>query len=352
MSESACGGKPVWRKYLWMGCKFALAAVIIYYLISSHSEDFRRGLNNFNYYFLIPASIAYFSHMLICGWRWYELAKMIGTPISLGEAVAVTMQGYFWSLVIPGGAIGGDVARVSIVASRMPKGGKAEGVLSILMDRIVGMVALFALTIVLVLVSLPQLMNMEINGSPLSYSFKLLCVLGLLGLSLGGIAAMLVLFFHRQFSRIGVIARLMKWGDQRSHGMVTRSTAAFDLYAKNWKMLSFLTLISVFFVHLMTVVAVIFLIYGLGFRGFSVLAVITAVTVGNIVGLLPFSISGIGPRDAVILILLRAGRVSDEASAVVPIIYSCLIVAFNLVGALFFIFDTGAKRVAEAKRCP
>jgi len=333
-----------------MGCKFALAAVIVYYLISTHSEDFRRGLTNFNYYFLIPASIVYFSHMIICGWRWYALAKIIGTKISLGEAIAVTMQGYFWSLVIPGGAIGGDVARVSIVASRMPKGGKAEGVLSILMDRIVGMVALFALTIALVALSLPQLMNIEVGGNALSHSFKLLCVLGLLALCLGGIAAMLVLFFHRQFSKIGIVNRLMKWGDRRSHGMVTRGTAAFDLYAKSWKMLTFLTLVSVFFVHLMTVAAVMLLIYGLGFQGVSPMAVITAVTVGNIVGLLPFSISGIGPRDAVILILLRAGHVADEAAAVVPIIYSCLIVAFNLVGALFFIFDTGAKRAVEAPK--
>ncbi|MDD4818373.1 MAG: lysylphosphatidylglycerol synthase transmembrane domain-containing protein [Victivallaceae bacterium] len=342
----SAAGRPAFkfRKLLWLVLKFGLAGGIIWYLIASHAADFQTALHNFNYYFLIPAGIAYFSHMVVCGWRWYLLAKVIGVPLSLPEAVAVTMQGYFWSLAIPGGAIGGDFARVAIIAKRVPKGGKAEGVLSILMDRIVGMVALFVLTILLVAVSIPQLMNVSINGVELSFGLKIAGIIGLVGMCLAGIAAMLVLFFHNSLRRITICDRLFVWGDARSHGMISRMTAAIDLYAKDWKLLAFLTVVSVFLIHLMTVVAVAFLVCGVGDGRLPVLAVITAVTIGNIVGLLPLTVSGLGLRDATILILLKAGNMSDETAATVPIMYSCLILAFNIFAALFFVFDGGGKR--------
>ena len=342
----SAAGRPAFqfRKLLWMLLKFGLAGGIIWYLIAGHAADFHTALRNFNYYFLIPAGIAYFSHMVVCGWRWYLLAKVIGVPLGLWEAVAVTMQGYFWSLAIPGGAIGGDFARVAIIARRVPKGGKAEGVLSILMDRIVGMVALFVLTILLVAVSIPQLMNISIDGVELSAGLKIVGIIGLVALCFAGIAAMLVLFFHESLRRFAVCDRLFIWGDGRTNGMVSRMTAAIDLYAKDWKLLTFLTVVSIFFIHLMTVVSVAFLVCGVGDGHLPLLAVITAVTIGNIVGLLPLTVSGLGLRDAAILVLLKAGNMSGETAATVPIMYSCLILAFNIFAAVFFVFDGGGKK--------
>ena len=54
------------------------------------------------------------------------------------------MQGYFFSLVIPGGAIGGDVAKMGLLARRSQPGSRAEGVFTVVMDRVIGMIALFA----------------------------------------------------------------------------------------------------------------------------------------------------------------------------------------------------------------
>ncbi len=337
----------VLRKYGVMLIKILLAGGIVFWLIKSNYSNFKRGLEVFNYYWLIPAFGAYFSHMFFAGWRWYELAKILKIDLSMNEAVAVTFQSYFWSLVIPGGAIGGDVARVAIITRRQPPGSKAEGVLTILMDRIVGMVALFVLTLVLIAISIPQLMRVtNVGGIALNDHVKILIIIGLVLLCLSGIAAMLALFFHRQLCKIKLFDYLFKLGDRYSHGMVERLKSAIDLYAKSWRSLAWLTVVSVFTIHIMTVIAVLFMVYGLDINPIPKVAILTAVTIGNIVGLIPLTLSGIGLRDVVILALLQATNMSGNI-VIVPVMYTMLIVVANLCCSGFFIFGSTEKKSGE-----
>lgn len=89
--------------------------------------------------------------------------------------------------------------------------------------------------------------------------------------------------------------------------MVVRLTEATDTYARSWKELGVLTLISVFFVHLMTVAAFGCLTVGLGLE-IPVFTLVAAVTIGNIVGLIPIFPSGVGGRDVAIITILAARR--------------------------------------------
>ena len=125
--------------------KTGLAVAIIWWLISKHYDTFVDNLSNINYWWIIPAALAHVSHMFVCSWRWYKLALVLGIEITFTEAVALTMKGYFFSLVIPGGAIGGDVAKIGFLNKHTAEDAKAEGVFSILMDRMTGMAAMFSL---------------------------------------------------------------------------------------------------------------------------------------------------------------------------------------------------------------
>ena len=326
------------KRYLWMLFRVGLAGGIVWFLISRHLADFKLGLARFNYWWLIPAALAYYAHMLYCSVRWYRVAALINVKMSLAESFWVTMQSYFWTLVIPGGAIGGDVARLAIVSKRQPAGSKVEGVFTIIMDRIIGMVALFALTIVLVLLAWNQLINVSIEGVELSRGFKVLGIVGLLLMCLFGIAAMLALFCHRPLLRISLFARIFEWCNRRAHGTLDRLIAATDVYARNWKALIVLTFNSVFLVHLMTAVAMLFLICGLGVTPIDVLGVFTALTIGNIAGLIPFTVSGIGLRDITVLALLQATDMGGNLS-VIPILYTGLVIVTHLSCSLFFVTD-------------
>ncbi len=332
------------RKNVLFLLKIAFAAAIIWWLVSSNYGQFADTLKDFNYWFLLPAGVVYASHMFVCAWRWYALAKIIQVKLPFLEALSLTMQAYFCSLVIPGGAIGGDVARLAAVTMRAPHGAKAEGAFTILMDRIIGMVALFVLAILLVLMTLPVLMkvNIPIPGVETTDTVRIIGIIALLGLCLSGLISMLILFFHKQLRKITWIDSLMNWGDCKTHGMVFRLTDAIDRYRVAWKQLTVLTIVSVFFVHIATVVAVMFIILGVGVRNFSLLDVLTAVTIGNIAGLIPLSLSGIGLRDITICEILKASDFQDNA--VIPVLYTLMILFFNMLGGLFFVIDPGARR--------
>ena len=102
--------------------KFAVAAGIIWLLAAGNAGALGEAFRSFDRRFFPPALAFYLVHMLVSAWRWYGLARSLGFKLTMAEAVSITMQGYFFSLVIPAGAVGGDVARIAILSRRAAPG--------------------------------------------------------------------------------------------------------------------------------------------------------------------------------------------------------------------------------------
>ncbi|MFA6716723.1 MAG: lysylphosphatidylglycerol synthase transmembrane domain-containing protein [Victivallales bacterium] len=328
------------RAFLSFLLKTGLAVGIIWWIIHKNYNSFVSNLEHINYFWLLPAALAYVSHMVVCAWRWYKLALVLDIDISFMDALSLTMKGYFFSLVIPGGAIGGDVAKMGFLSRHTAQGAKAEGVFSILMDRMTGMAGMFSLALVMILFSFPVLMKVRLDVIQLNDTVRVLGILGLSAICLAGLGAMTCLFFHRFFERIKPIGRLMRLGDKYGYGIVSRFTKVIDTYRNSLGLVIRMCFVSVVFVHLNVVLVFYFIMKSLGMNGMNLLDVITAVTVGNVAGMLP-SNSGLGLRDVTINVILDAAGISNGAT--VPIIYSAILIGFNLLAGLFFIFDFGKK---------
>ncbi|MCQ2379106.1 MAG: flippase-like domain-containing protein [Victivallaceae bacterium] len=330
----------VLKKTFAVSLKLAVAFGAVYFLLLRDSEKVFAVFGRFSPGWLIPAAAAYFFHMLVVGWRWKKLTAILGVELSGKEACSLTFQGYFFSLVIPGGAIGGDVVKMGVVSRRAPAGSKAEGAFTVLMDRIIGMIALFVLTLVILPFGCGTLMRVEIPGVAATaneywiVAFFLLCAAGL--------AASGIIFFHRQLRKITFFRAAMDFFDRISSGMFSRMTAATDIYAAHWRELTWLTVVSVFFVHIMTVVPFFFLFSGMQVP-FGYFNVILAVTVGNIIGLLPFLPAGVGGRDLTIVAILVAAGMNAPDAKTAMLMYTAILLVFNLLGGAFFVFDRGRK---------
>jgi len=334
------------RSALFFLLKIALAGGIVWILFSRNQSAIVESFRSFDYRWLLPAIFFYFCHMAVCSERWRVLAGILNVPLNRMESLSLTMQGYFFSLVIPGGAIGGDVAKMGFVTKRAKSGTKMEGAFSVLMDRIIGMIALFVLTLLLLIPACPLLMQIDLPALNAKFStspeLKKMLIAALALLCFAGLVASCVIFFHRLIEKLPLLGSLMHWGDRITHGMVTRMTGATDTYSKSWKQLAFLVIVSIFFVHLMTVVPLFFLLKGLHAE-FSYFSVIVAVTIGNIAGLIPIFPSGIGGRDITTVTLLVAGGLSVGDAKSCQLLMTGIILLANLTGGLFFIFDTGKK---------
>lgn len=330
------------KKFFWFFVKLAIAGGIVAYLAFRNPAEIIAGFRSFNYIWLVPALLFYLLHMLVCAWRWHRLTRILGVRLSGFEALSLTMQGYFFSLVIPGGAIGGDVVKMGVLSKRSRPGAKMEGAFTILMDRIVGMIALFALALLLLVPAIPVLMKIEVPDIAVDDGMRILFIICLAGLCIAGLGASSVIFFHRFIEKLPVFGPLMKWGDRITHGMVTRLTSATDVYLGRWPELCKLVVISIFFVHLMTVVPFAFLMTGLGLH-VNLLTLVIAVTIGNIIGLIPLFPAGVGGRDVATVTILVAGSVAVGDAKTGQLLYTAIVLFFNLIGGLFFILDPGRR---------
>lgn len=336
------------KSLLFFLLKVGLAVLIVWLLIRRDPREMLECLRHFDYRWLIPAMIFYGSHMVTCSWRWQRLARMLDVELPFIEALSLTMQGYFFSLVIPGGALGGDVVKMGVISKRSASGSKMEGAFTVLMDRIVGMISLFTLTLVLLGPAVPLLMKIHWGRLPVDARLNILLVAGVALLCLAGLGASCVIFFHRSVQRIPGVKFLMDKAERFGHGAVSRLTAAADVYAGHWKELIFLTLVTTFFVHLMTVTPLFFLFEGLRLH-YSFFDVIVAVLIGNIAGLIPISPGGVGIRDLVTITILVAGGVAAGDAKIVQLLATAIMIVFSLAGGLFFIFDPGRRKKEEAK---
>ena len=331
-------------KLLRILIKFGIAGAVIYLLFRGDSGRIVESLRRFDFIWLLPAVVFYALHMIVVAWRWRHLVKMTGIEMPFSAAVSLTMQGNFFSLVIPGGAIGGDVVKMAAVSRRLGDGARTEGAFSVLMDRIIGMLALFVLALILLFPARPLFYGIRIAGLPEKLTGDFLFWLIFL-LSLAGLAAGIAVFFYRQLEKLPGVARLLAFCDRHSDGMVSRIEAAIDVYRGNWKTLIRLTVVSIFGVHLMTVVPMFFLLAG-NHAPIPILAVVAAVTIGNIAGLIPLFPAGVGGRDVTAVALMLAGGVNGGAADSSQLLYTAIMIVCFLAGGIFFIADPGRKITA------
>lgn len=317
------------------------AVSIIGALIWFHRKQLLHCLGSFDYRFVLPALLCYFLQIAAGAWRWRRLALLQGFNLSGFEAFSLTMQGCFFSLVIPGGAIGGDVVKMGLLAKRRQPGSRAEGIFTVFMDRITGMIALFALAIVLLLKFFPKIPEMQIPGISINTSGIQLAALGVLLLCTAGITAGIAVFFHRVLRKIPGINWILEKIDSRFNNMASRMTAMADEYAKYPGTVALLTVASIFFVHLVLTLPLCFLLAGAGvdLNMEMLILTATAVTVGNIAGLIPLTPGGIGLRDLTVIAILSAGGINAGTGEAAQLMSTGLYVIVNLCGGFFFAFD-------------
>lgn len=76
--------------------------------------------------------------------RWYYLVNGIGVPISKKLAFKITMMGLFFNTFLPG-SVGGDLVKGFYVYRNQKGNNRAPAIMSILLDRVLGLCSLFIL---------------------------------------------------------------------------------------------------------------------------------------------------------------------------------------------------------------
>ena len=311
--------KSRFQRYQPMILKMLIAVLLLWFLLRSE-ENLRRTLRQMlsvSPLWLLCAFAAKSLSELFTAYKWQYLMRRAGIIVPTLRTVYVFMTGLFYGLFLPG-IVGGDIARVVMVAGE--SGGKAKALASIFMQRNTGVAALLLVADIFLLIH-PIYFD-RFHGSLLLLNdlrvwFVLLTV-GYLIINVMMLTHAFPALLHRMLKKGG--SKLALLG-----GMVTRTHEGLLLFRRS--------LIQAISMSVVTqILEGIFcwcLAHALGLNiGLGWCCVLMSVT--TLLALIPISFNGLGLREMAYVALLMPIGYDKSTSIALGLLQFGVIVALSL----------------------
>lgn len=266
--------------------------------------------------------------------RWQILLRVQQIYLSTPRVAALFFIGLFYNQFLPGGT-GGDIIKTYYLLKEVPQK-KLGGVLAVMFDRLVGLVALVTLTGVLI--------GLRYDFLSKTQDTRQLLV-GLLVLLGSAVLALLATFV---ISGFGLVHRLPHKFPGRER--LVELSAAYHLYAHHW-----IATLAAFGVSLVCHVAtfVTFFCVAKSFTqsaGVGLVDFCSIMPIERTVSSLPISLAGIGWREKVLQILLSQLCGIEEGVAALIGSMSFLIILISCApGGLVYLFYRPSGAVGRVK---
>jgi glycosyltransferase 2 family protein len=306
------GGK--WRP-LWLVIKTAISVGLIalvlrkldFAAIWEKSRQLSGGV-------ILSVVLMFVVQTYVAAWRWWVILRHHHLGVRLATAVRICFIGAFFNQLLPS-SIGGDVARAWYVYRNGCS--KRIAVISVLSDRIYGMVMLACLGIIF----FPILVHFSVRNAAL-------IVVG--AVILAASAALIAAFW---LDRLPGWAR--RWAIIRHLGALSEATRAVTADRRAIAPLLGLSLL----VHALTILAVVVLL-GAVAPQVNLLLCAALVPVIMLMAMVPVSIAGWGVRESIMIYGLGLANASAEAALVVSIMVGLSLAAVGLMGGFTWLIQT------------
>ncbi|MCC7084970.1 MAG: flippase-like domain-containing protein [Pirellulales bacterium] len=132
------------KKLLWNLLRWGVPVAILAYLLydATRNDSFVRLRNEPKHWgYLALALLLCFVAVALTIGRWYYLVRVLQIPLRVRDAFRLGFLGYLLNFVSPG-SVGGDLFKAVFLARDRP-GRRAEVAITVIVDRLVGLYALF-----------------------------------------------------------------------------------------------------------------------------------------------------------------------------------------------------------------
>lgn len=304
-----------------------LVTIAIFYYLFKYKVDARqlwRTVSGAEWIWFVPA-VALFGFTFFIGvLRWKLLLETQGIHPPLKRVAAIGFVGQFFNSFLLG-ATGGDVIK-AYYASRQTRTHKAEAVMSVFVDRIIGLIGLFAIAIVM------MALNYHWLTEHVNLRWPSLVVLAFIA----AVCAIIPLTFWRGLPRrVPWLGKLKEKIPMREQ--ITRALNSYQSYSGHRRVLLQTFLLSVG-VHVTIIIGIIFLGQGLHIFGVGAEKYFLIIPLINTIASIPITVSGFGVREGLYELMLGdLGVISEKAVAVGLLSYAVQFV-WSLVGGLVYMF--------------
>lgn len=303
--------------------------IIVYFLVNMYSSgklgEFANALaTGAGHLPLLVGGMSIFGVcMLLCAKRWQILLRAQGLKVSYAQTTILYFIGHFFNSLLPG-STSGDVIKAVYVARETPDK-KAEAITTIVVDRLIGLAALIAITVVVMLCRLPFFMAYSETRWAMVVNFVLLA---------GMVGGTLVIFAQNLFERWNFFKRLE---EKTAIGpLIKRSYTAFHTCVKSPSILVNTSIISVVN-HLVLILSAYMIGCALGIPlGFT--AYLTVFPIINAIAGLPITPGGIGTRDVATIFLLGVMNVAQPVALSLSLLIYLMPVLWSLLCGVVYMF--------------
>ena len=287
------------KKVLLTILQLTVTVAVLYWVFHDPEKRARMAgaLRMADYRWLAASIAAYLVVEATAALRWHILLKVQGIKLTVQRVSALYMIGLFFNQFLPGGT-GGDIVKSYLLVKETP--GKVTGaLLAVVFDRIIGLVAVIAITGALIALRWAFLAQTAETRALLGV---LLAVLG------GGLLFLLTTFIISGFT---LMRRLPTKFPGRER--LIEVSAAYHLYARHW-VATLLAFGCSIVAHLATFTTFLCVAYALRI-GISAIDFFAIMPVERTISSLPISFGGAGVREKVLEVMLRDLAHVDPAVA-------------------------------------
>lgn len=284
--------------------------------------------------FFFAAFLFYGIGFLSASWRWFLLLGHIRVHLPFLTVLRLALIGLFFNLLVPGG-VGGDL--IKMVYLRRESGDRyPQALLTVLLDRVLGLAGLLIVAVLSVAWNLPMIVNGPPELRALMMVVGAASVVGLLV----GLCFLLWPWVSRWAGR---------WKEQAERRLpakvltiVGKLGDALDLLrAAPGKLLGLVALSTVG--HLTAAVGVYLIAKGTGDPyQLGIAPCLLATQLSNLVAAVPLTPGGLGGRDLIMSLLLQAAGAPATLAGAVPVLVTVCLVSWSLLGGLALLWERGS----------
>jgi uncharacterized protein (TIRG00374 family) len=312
------------RRRLGLILRVAVSVLCAYLVVrSANWSNVWHNVHTMDFRWLLAAFLVYAPTLLIVSWRWRLLLGAHGVFLKFWRVFELNMIGQFFSAFLVG-TTGGDVVKIFYVARNVPAKKAAVG-FTVIVDRVIGMVAMLVLGVALSFTQLSLLMSTHFTRA-FTGTFYLFAVGGAVA-SIG--ATIAPLFLKRPAIR--ALLEKLPFASR-----VSKVLAAYEVTAR-----SFGRNLIALIVSIPSQLCILLLGYCIVCAMHitpvpPLLAFCSIMTIVNMLIALPVSMNGVGVRELLFKSFLGLLGIDGNTAVTFSLTFFVLNLAWSLLGGAFY----------------
>ena len=300
--------------------KLSVTAGLLFYLFS-YKVNISEIINQISIIYPQYYILAYFITLLgvlFCTKRWHYVLKTKNIKIDFSCLFKYYLLGVFYNHFLPG-TIGGDATKMIRISSEI-EGKKAELAISVIIERLFGLITIYFISIIAFIFYHRKLNN--------TVCIIIIVILGLMSLFFifvvfKNFAEIIINKFFYRFPGFRLLAdKIVEFNNNFNY---------LNECIQNTKMLIRISIVSLSYYFIAYIGTVFILLLAVNVH-VSYIFLLSWLPLANLILMVPISLNGIGVRETIFVYFFSQNGVSAEAAVSVSILLISLSVINGLIG--------------------